>query len=181
MMNNWKAPIRDSLLRFIIQSKCGTLITLALKYRFHGIERDDSICSCWNREEPCNLYHISNHCKKRMTDYTIRHNNVLKNVKDLIEVSVKPGEIHMNKTIKLKETERRGEIQPISNIHPDMWFWNETEKLITLEIEEMKVPWGTANLDEAGEEVRLLEKVEKKAIKKYDELIKGNIDRGTLG
>jgi hypothetical protein len=31
MMNNCKAPIPDSLLRFIIQSRCGTLITPVLK------------------------------------------------------------------------------------------------------------------------------------------------------
>jgi hypothetical protein len=86
----------------------------------------------------------------------------------------------MNKCIKLKETERRSEIQPINNIHPDMWYWNETEKIITLEIIEMKVPWGTVGQDEAGEDVTSLEKVEKKAIKKYDELIKGNIEKGNL-
>jgi hypothetical protein len=43
----------------------------------------------------------------------------------------------MNKAIKLKETERREEIQLINNIHPDMWFWNETEKFMILEIVEM--------------------------------------------
>jgi hypothetical protein len=181
MMNNCKAPIPDSLLRFIIQSRCGTLITPALKYKFHWIERDEIICSCWEREEPCNLYHISNHCKKRLPDYTIRHNNVLEKVKDLIELTINPDEFHLNKSIKLKEVERRGMIQPFSGIHPDMWYWNESEKLMTLEIIEMKVPWGTAITDEAGEVINSLEKVERKAIKKYEELIEGNIERGTLG
>jgi hypothetical protein len=82
MMNNCKAPIPDSFLRFIIQSRCGTLITPGLKYRFHWIEKDDNTCSCWGREEPCNLWHISNHCKKRLPDYTTRHNNVFEKVKD---------------------------------------------------------------------------------------------------
>jgi hypothetical protein len=181
MMNNCQAPIPDSLLRYIIQARCGTLITPALKYKFHWIERDESICSCWEREEPCNLYHISNHCKKRLQDYTIRHKNVLEKVKDLIEVTVKPDEIHMNKSIKLNEDERRGMIQPFNGIHPDMWYWSETEKLLTLEIIEMKVPWGTTNNDEAEEVISSLERVEKKAIKKYEELIDGNIERGTLG
>jgi hypothetical protein len=71
----------------------------------------------------------------------------------------------MNKAIKLSEDERRGNIQPFSGIHPDMWFWNETEKLRTLEIIEMKVPWGTARWDEAGEEISWLERVERKAIR----------------
>jgi hypothetical protein len=61
-----------------------------------------------------------------------------------------------------------------------MWFWSETEKLMTLEIIEMKVPWGTARIDEAGEEISSLERVEKKAIKKYDELIKGDASKGTV-
>jgi hypothetical protein len=47
MMNNCKAPIPDSLLRFIIQARCGTLITPALKFKFHWIEKTESMCSCW--------------------------------------------------------------------------------------------------------------------------------------
>jgi hypothetical protein len=180
MMNNCKAPIPDSLLRFIIPARCGTLITPALKFKFHWIERSESMCSCWGIEEPCNLFHMANHCKKRMYDYTTRHNNVLEKVRDLIELTVKPDKIHMNKCIKLKEAERRSDIQPINNIHPDMWYWNETEKLITLEIIEMKVPWGSIGRDEAEEEITSLEKVEKKAIMKYNELIKGNIEKGNL-
>jgi hypothetical protein len=180
MMNNCKAPIPDSLLRFIIQARCGTLITPALQYKFHWIEKAQSICSCWGRDEQCNLFHIAGACKKRMYDYTTRHNNVLEKVKDLIDLTIKPEKIHMNKCIKLKETERRSEIQPINNIHPDMWYWHETDKVITLEIIEMKVPWGTVGQDEAGEDITSMEKVERKAIKKYDELIKGNIEKGNL-
>jgi hypothetical protein len=95
----------------------------------------------------------------------------------LIEITLRPDEIHMNKAIKLKENERRGEIQPFNGIHPDMWFWNETEKLMTIEIIEMKVPWGTARIDKAEDEISSLERVEKKAIKKYDELIMGHKQR----
>jgi hypothetical protein len=51
---------------------------------------------------------------------------------------------------------------------------------MTLEIIEMKVPWGTAKIDDAEEETSSNERVERKDIKKYEELIEGNIDRGTL-
>jgi hypothetical protein len=173
MMNNCRAPIQDPLFRFILRCRTNTLMTPALQYNYGMIPEEKKFCNCREgHRSVCNISHILNNCTYYLSDYTKRHNAVVDKIQELVMNTIEPEKIYYNQEVLIKGDMTKNGKEYKTKRRPDLWYWREENDKKMLELVEVKVPWGSYWDDVTGEVMNNLERVEREAKKKYEDIKK---------
>jgi hypothetical protein len=157
-------------MKFMIKARAGLMMTPERKYQIGYGDAITRLCKC-SKGGNCHLAHILNGCDYYRSKYTVRHNMVVRRIREAIKryrSSDLSSEIIENRTISLTGADTIDKVGFSSRIRPDLWFWTDELNAKTLWVVEVKVAWGRAWDDESGGETNTLDEVYLQAEKKYD-------------
>ena len=140
---NPKAKAADSVTNFAFRARLGSLFTGNLQYS-RSNNQDINVRLCPRCNEIETQHHLLNGCKLRKQEFTQRHDEVVKILRNFIN-DKKKVVTHANQVVRGHDSERL--TGPNAALKPDLWFWDHNKLFII----EFTIPYGMkSDVDDAS-------------------------------
>ena len=156
---NPHSNISDSVTKFALKARLGSLLTGSLKAKIHPTDNDGSCPLCGGVET---AHHILNGCQHKKHVFTKRHDEVVKILREFLHK--KKLITHANMTVRNRDNERL--TGDTSSLKPDLWWWVDN----SLSIVEFTIPYGSMS-DVNNQLVSTLDLRRQQKLTKYKPLV----------